>query len=161
MKVGDAGRNDHRHRRNAARRRAERGGAEGRDQGSRRRHSDRPARHQPGGASARDHPRRGRRRRRRQHQRARRSQDVGGTAGDTFTDLVDPRRQAGRTAADDRRPVGGDDHPLRRVAEQLARASPRCRRCRSTPPAPTRSMAGGGVQHELRARATAATRSRA
>ena len=32
----------------------------------------------------------------------------------------DSRRQAGRAAPDDRRPVGGDDDSLRRVAEQLA-----------------------------------------
>ena len=48
------------------------------------------------------------------------SQDVGGTAGDTLHRPRDPRRQAGRTAPDDRRPLGRDDDPLRRVAQQLA-----------------------------------------
>ena len=50
---------------------------------------DRTPRHQPGGAAARDDSRRDERHGRAQHQRefAGASQDVGGTAGDTFTDL--------------------------------------------------------------------------
>ena len=88
-------------------------------QGDRRRDPDRPPGHQPRGAAARHHPRRRRRRGPGQHERA----DVAGRrrhGGRHLHRPVDPRRQAGRAAPDDRRPVGGDDHPLRRIAQQLA-----------------------------------------
>ena len=64
---------------------------------------DRPPRHQPRRAAAGHHPRRGRRRRRAPTRNALTSQDVGGTAGDTFTDLA----IHGGKPAEQRQTIGG------------------------------------------------------
>ena len=153
------GRNHHHHRRDAARGYPERCGPEGRHERDRRRHPDRSSWHQPRRSPARNHPGGGWRRRPGQHQRAR----VAGCRRHGRRHVHrpgDPRRQAGRTAADHRRSFGRDDHSLRRIAEQLAQLYGDAGDDRSIRPAPTRRSPAEACRSTT-CPATAATRSRA
>ncbi len=77
--------------------------------------------HQSGGASARHDSRGDERHGRAQATRTRwTSQDVGGTAGDTFTDLAIHGSKASEQRQTIGGALGGDDHPVRRIAQLVA-----------------------------------------